>query len=258
MNTSQVYIIFCLAWRHFCNRYRNSYMGILWTVAYPLTTSLVLWFIFTQAFRVQPSKGDTPFIVWLLTGMTAWNLFADSMISITSCISSNSYMLKKQYFNMVFLPIIHALSVLFSHCIFFLITMGFCLYYGILPTFYWLQIFYYAAYMLLFCLGIGYFTATIAVFIPDMRDGMNIFIQVFFWATPVFWSFSMLPDKYTSILQLNPVAYIVQGYRNTMLNQDFFWHDPLTAIGYWLVAIVILLFSLRFFKKMKPHFADVL
>ena len=258
MISSQVRIIFGLAWRYFVNRYRNSYMGLLWTIAYPLTTALVLWFIFTHAFRVQPPKGDTPFIVWLLVGMAAWNFFADTLISVTGCISGNAYMLKKHSFNMSFLPVIYALSALFSHLIFLLITIGFCLFYGILPTLCWLQLFYYAAYLFLLCLGLGYFAATISVFVPDMLNLVNIFIQVFFWATPVFWSFSMLPDRYASILQLNPVAYVVQGYRNAMLNEGFLWTDPFKAVAFWLVAIIILLLALRFFKKMKPHFADVL
>lgn len=258
MLSSQARVVFDLAWRNFWNRYRNSYMGILWTVAYPLTTVFVLWFIFTQAFRVQPPKGDTPFIVWLLTGMAAWNLFADSMINITGCISGNAYMLKKHSFNIFLLPIIHALSVLFSNCIFFLITICFCIYYGISPSLYWIQIIYYISYLFIICLGFGYITATISVFIPDMLNMVNIFIQVFFWATPVFWSFSMLPEKYISILKLNPVAYVIEGYRNSMLNKVFFMRDPVTDLGFWSLAIIVLFLAIKFFKKMKPHFADVL
>lgn len=258
MISSRIRIIFGLAWQHFSSRHRSSYMGFLWTVVYPLTTASVLWFIFTQAFRVQPPKGDIPFIVWLLVGMAAWNLFADALISVTGCVSGNAYILKKHSFNMSFLPIIHALSALFSHCVFLLITVGFCLFYGISPSFGWLQLFYYAGYLFLLCLGIGYFTATVSVFVPDMLNVVNIFIQVFFWATPVFWSFSMLPEKYASIMRLNPVAYIVQGYRNALFNEGFFWNEPLKATVFWLAAIAVLLLSFRFFKKMKPHFADVL
>ncbi|CAK7071263.1 MAG: Teichoic acid translocation permease protein TagG [Desulfovibrio sp.] len=233
-------------------------MGLLWTIAYPFTTVLVLWFIFTQAFRVQPPKGDTPYIVWLLVGMAAWNFFADALVSVTGCINGNGYMLKKRSFNMYALPVIHALAALFSHCVFLMITMAFCFFYGILPSLSWFQLLYYAAYLFLLCLGLGYFAATIAVFIPDVLNAVNIFIQVFFWATPVFWSFSMLPPGYASILQANPVAFAVQGYRNAMLGEGSFGVEPAKAAIFWLVAGSILFLALKFFKKMKPHFADVL
>lgn len=231
---------------------------MLWTVAYPLTSALVLWFIFTQAFKVQPSKGNIPFIVWLLAGMAAWNFFADTLITVTGCISGNGYMLRKRSFNITLLPIIYTLSSFFSHCIFFSIVILFFIYYGVFPTWSWLQVFYYSAYIFAVAVGIGFFTSTLSVFIPDVQNLVNIFVQVFFWATPVFWSFSMLPERYASILALNPVAYMVEGYRSSLLGNEIFWDKPIYAILYWGFALTFLFLSYKFFQKMKHHLADIL
>ena len=251
-------LVFNLSWNNFINRYRNSYMGLLWTVAYPLTNAAVLWFIFTQAFKVQPPKGDVPFIVWLLAGMAAWNFFADALVCVTGCITGNAYILKKRSFNLVLFPIVHVLSSFFSHCIFLGIAMGICLLYGILPSMHWLQLIYYFTYIFVLCLGMGFFTAAVTVFVPDVQNLINIFVQVFFWATPVFWSLSMLPERYAFFLALNPAAYVVDGYRDALLSQDVFWHAPERALLCWAFALLLLLVSCKFFHKMKQHFADVL
>ena len=251
-------LIWKLAWHNFINRYRNSYMGFLWTVAYPLTSAGVLWFVFSQAFKVQPPKDGTPFIVWLLGGMVAWNFFADALVCMTGCIGGNAYMLKKRSFDIALLPLIYALSSFFSNCVFLGIVVAIHIGYGVLPSLYWLQLFYYAAYMLVLSLGIGILTSAIAVFVPDVQNMVNIFVQVFFWATPVFWSVSMLPPQYAFWGRLNPAAYMVEGYRAALLGQTVFWDDPGRAVLYWLFALTLLFFAIRCMRRMKPHFADIL
>jgi len=147
---------------------------------------------------------------------------------------------------------------LFSHLIFLAISLGFFLYHGVYPTFYWLQIFYYMFCLSLLCAGLGLITATVTVFIPDMQNVVNIFVQLFFWATPIFWSLSMLPEKYAAVLAVNPMAYIVQGYRDAFLSQGLIWQHGWDGLIFWTLTIALLLIGILLLRKMKPHFADVL
>jgi len=106
--------------------------------------------------------------------------------------------------------------------------------------------------------GLGLITASLSVFAPDVEHGVSVFLQLFFWVTPVFWSLSMIPSRLGAVLALNPVAYLVQGYRNALLGQGWFWQEPMELCIFWMMTATILLVGYTVFNRSKNHFADVL
>lgn len=247
-----------LAWSDFVNRYRRSYIGSLWSIIYPFTTVLVLWFVFSQAFKAQPNKGEHPFIIWLLAGMSVWHFFAEALTTATQAITGNAFMLKKRAFNLLLLPCIRVLTSLFSHGAFMILVIVMYAIYGVYPSVYWVQLPYYIACTMLLAVGLGLITSSVSVFIPDIDNAVAVFIQLFFWVTPVFWSISMLPPKLSAILALNPMAYLVQGYRDALLGQGWIWDHPMELGIFWGVTLFMLLVGYSLFNRLKPHFADVL
>jgi teichoic acid transport system permease protein len=89
---------------------------------------------------------------------------------------------------------------------------------------------------------------------------VNIFLQVGMWATPILWNISFLDGKpmLQNIIKLNPIFYVVNGYRNAMFAGTWFWQDIGGTLYFWIVTAVIFLFSTNIFKRLKVHFADVL
>ena len=132
------------------------------------------------------------------------------------------------------------------------------LYYGYSPTIYWLQIIYYLFCTVFLVLGISWLTSSVVVFFRDMGNIVSMVVQFGFWLTPIFWSFKIVPEKYHSIIQYNPVYYIVEGYRDSLIYNTWFWEKTALTLQFWVIALLFFFGGAVVFRKLRPHFADVL
>jgi lipopolysaccharide transport system permease protein/teichoic acid transport system permease protein len=98
----------------------------------------------------------------------------------------------------------------------------------------------------------------VVIFFKDIGQLVSIVIQFGFWLTPIFWSMKIVPEKYHSLIELNPMVYIIEGYRNSMIYHKWFWEDINMTIYFWSVAIIFVGLGIIIFNKLRPHFADVL
>lgn len=250
-------IIFELAKKDFKAKYLGSYLGVLWAFIQPLIYLFVLWFVFQVGFKIKP-VGDTPFILWLATGLVPWFFFSEALTNSTNAIIENSYLIKKVVFRSGTLPIIKILSSLFVHLFFILLLFIANLLYHYPLSIFYLQIFYYLFCAIMLLLGLSFITSALTVFIKDTAQVITILIQFGFWLTPVFWPINILPDKLQFLMKLNPVYYITEGYRNSLVYEIWFWEYPLWTLYFWMATIVIFILGLVIFDRLKPHFADVL
>ncbi len=246
-----------LAKNDFKSRYINNYLGILWAFVQPATMIAIFWFVFQVGFKSMPVD-NFPFILWLMAGMVPWFFFAESLQTATQSILSNSFLVKKVVFRVSLLPIIQIISALTIHIFFILVLFGMFLYYGYSPTIYWLQIPYYVFCTIILVLGITWMTSSIVVFFRDMGQIIAMVVQFGFWLTPVFWSMKILPEKYHSIIEYNPAYYIVEGYRDSLIYNTWFWEKSALSIQYWSIAMIFFFVGAIVFRKLRPHFADVL
>lgn len=250
-------LIFELAKNDLKNRYLGSYLGIVWAFVQPIVTILIFWFVFQVGFKSAPIK-NFPFILWLICGMIPWNFFSESVIGSTNSITDNGYLVKKVVFNVNTLPIVRILSSLFIHLFFIIIIFVLFLIYGYYPSIYNLQVFYYLFASIVLILGISWITSSLVIFFKDLGQIINILLQFGFWLTPIFWSFDIMPEKYHFIFKLNPMYYIVEGYRDTFINKVWFWHHYNLTINFWVITGTLLIVGVLIFKRLRPHFADVL
>jgi len=96
------------------------------------------------------------------------------------------------------------------------------------------------------------------LFFKDLGQLINIFLQIGIWATPIMWSYNIIPEKYQWIVKLNPMLYIVEGYRDSFINNIWFWEKQIQTIYFWLISLSLFFMGAIIFKRLKPHFADVL
>ena len=250
-------LIINLAKNDFKSRYLQNYLGILWAFIQPTTMILIFWFVFEVGFKSIPVD-NFPFILWLITGMIPWFFFSESLQSATQSILSNTFLVKKIVFRVALLPIIQIISALTVHIFFLIFAMGMFLYYGFTPTLYWIQIIYYLFASIVLILGLSWLSSSIIVFFRDLGQIITMLIQFGFWLTPIFWSMKILPDKYHTIIEANPIYYLVEGYRDSFIYQVWFWEKPGLTLHYWIITITIFIIGAIVFRKLRPHFADVL
>lgn len=241
----------------FRQRYLGSYLGILWAFIQPAITVLIFWFVFQVGFKSQPVN-NVPFILWLIAGMFPWFFFSDAVSNATNAVMENSYLVKKIVFKVSFLPIIKILSALIVHLFFILFMYVLFMVYGYGFELYWLQAFYYLGAMIVLILGISYITSSVVVFFRDMGQLVAMLLQFGFWMTPIFWTMNMIPERFHWLLKLNPLVYIIEGYRDSLINHVWFWEKPTMTFYFWVVSLLILGVGFSTFKRLKPHFADVL
>jgi teichoic acid transport system permease protein len=239
-------------------KYLGSFMGVLWAFIHPTIAILVYWVVFQVGFKTTPMDGNLPFILWLLSGIIPWFFFSESLSSATNSIIENNYLVKKIVFPVSLLPIVKVLSALFVHVFFIVVLFLMFKIYNYGFTVYNLQVIYYLLSTVCLTLSLSYITSTLVVFLKDVGQFVGVVIQLLFWLTPIFWNFDIVETKYQIFFKLNPVFYIVNGYRDAFINRIWFWEHPFMTIYFWFFVLLTSLIGMRIFKKMRSHFADVL
>jgi len=254
-------LIWELAKSDFKKRFVGSYFGVVWMFIQPVVTVLIYFMIFQLGFKSVPPIPGVPYVVWLVPGIVPWFFYNEAMNAGTNCLQEYHYLVKKVVFNVEILPVIKLMSCLIIHGIFvcIMIAMFFC--YARLPMATWIQIVYYSFALSVNILALTYFTSAINVFFKDMSQIVSILLQFGMWLTPIMWDPNMFPNRparLETILKINPIYYITTGYRDSMLSGNWFWQRPGLTVYYWCVTMLLLLIGLKVFRKMRPHFSDVL
>ena len=263
-----VKLVLRLAKNDFKAKFAGSYLGIVWTFLQPVVMILVYWFVFEKglpATGVTTKTGITvPFVLWLTAGMVPWFYFSEAFSSGTNTLLEYSYLVKKVVFNIDVLPFVKVISAGVVHVILILIMLVLYGAYGFLPDLYTLQVVYYSLCMVFLVLGAVYITCSIVVFFRDMTQLVNIFMQVWVWVTPIMWNLDGMVEAGSiapivgRIFKLNPFYYIVSGYRDALIYKTAFWEKWDLTLYFWIFAIAQFLIGQLIYRRLKPHFADVL
>ncbi len=255
-------LIWKLAKNDFKTRFAGSYLGIFWAFVQPVITIVLYWFVFAVALpqRAAAVRGgiEIPYILWLIAGIVPWFFFSEALGSGAGSLLEYNFLVKKVVFKISILPIIKIVSALFVHVFFvaFVLILYSC--YGLFPDVYTLQIVYYSFCMFIFVLGTSYVTCSIMVFFRDLGQIINIILQVGIWATPILWNIDTLNPKWHWIFKLNPMFYIVKGYRDSLIDKKWFFENPMLTLYFWALTIAVFIFGAYVFRRLKVHFADVL
>ena len=252
-------LVLSLAKNDFKTKYAGSYLGIVWAFIQPIVTILVYWFVFYVGLKAG-TVSDYPFVLYLVSGIVPWFFFQDALNGGTNALIEYNYLVKKVVFKISILPIVKIISALFVHVFFVAFALILCACYGYTPSLYTLQIIYYSVCTFLFVLGLVYATSAIVIFFRDLTQIISIFLQVGVWLTPIMWDINMLSSHpwLIKLFKLNPMYYVVTGYRDSMLGHIGIWNHVSWTIYFWVVTILLFGLGSVIFKRLKPHFADVL
>ena len=239
-------------------RFAGSYLGIFWAYIQPVITICLYWFVFQVGLR-SGNVSTHPFILFLVSGLVPWFYFSECWSGATNVLLEYSYLVKKVVFNVGVLPAMKVCSALFAHVFFVAIVMVMCLIYGYGFHLYMLQILYYICAVALLVLGLSYATSAFTVYFRDMSPIVGILLTIGIWLTPIMWNAeAAMSGVLLNIFKLNPMYYIVDGFRDSLLNKVWFWEKPVWSIYFWCVTILVYLLGVKLFNRLKVHFPDVL
>ena len=256
-------LIWKLAKNDFKKRYAGSYLGFLWALVQPVVTVVMYWIVFDVVFNTRSemvSSGvEVPYVLFLTTGLVPWFYFSEAITNGTNALLEYSYLVKKVVFNISILPIIKLIAATFIHRFFVGVLIVVSIVYGCYPTWYTLQVVYCSFCLFMLVLAMSYCTCAVVVFFRDLAQIINIGLQVGMWATPILWNIGMIGnDRMVTLVKLNPLVYIVNGYRNAIYGDEWFFEHFYSSTYFWIFTVTLFCVGSLIFKRLKVHFADVL
>lgn len=233
-------------------KYKGSFLGVLWSFVNPLLMTLVYAIVFPFVLK-NAQEHYTTFIV---IAVLPWTFFTTAISQGTNCILVNGGIIKKVYFPREILPLSIVVSCLINFLISCIIIFIFLIFSGIGFSFNILFLPLIILIQFILTLGVVLITSSIDVYVRDLEYIINFFISMLFYATPVLYSMSMFPPKIQNILKLNPMATIIESYRDILFYQQL---PNFLGLGLVFVfSIIVLIIGIKVFKKLEKGFAEEL
>ena len=253
------FLIWKLARYDFKTRYAGSYMGAVWAMVQPVVTVGMYYIVFDKIMgNTGRGPEDAPFVLFLTAGLVPWFYFTEALNNGTNAMLEYNYLVKKVVFKISILPIIKIIAATFIHIFFVAVLLVVAAMYGYYPSVYTIQLVYYSFCLFVFVLALCYTTCSIVVFFKDLTQIINIALQIGMWATPILWDIRAVSPQWAFFLKINPLVYIVNGYRSAIYEKEWFFQDFFSTMYFWIATVVLFGIGAAVFKRLKVHFADVL
>ena len=239
-------------------KYRNSLLGAAWNVLNPLAMIVVYTVVFSQLMRAKLPGIDSTFAysIYLCAGILTWGLFAEIVNRATTMFLENANLLKKLSFPRMCLPVAVVANSLLNFGIVFGLFTFFLVVSGNFPGWAYAAMLPLLVIQVCFAIGIGISLGVLNVFFRDIGQLLMIFIQFWFWLTPIVYPADILPAIVKPWLALNPMASLMAGYQNVLVFGN--WPDWQTLWPVSTLALLLCVLGLRLFRKHVGEMVDEL
>lgn len=250
--------LFRLAKYEMKNKQGGTALGFLWNFLNPALQVLVYWFIFSIGLKKGADVNGVPYVIWLVIGIVCWNFISPTMSSSEISIVSSSDILKRMKFPMSIIPA----KTVMSNFIIHVCTMGIVLVVvliseGNISSSIWILPYYMFANAF-FVLSYSLFAATINVLFRDFHNLSNTALRLLFYISPVMWR----PDKDNTIMnaiaKVNPFAYILNGYRDSILYEWSLSDSLQSGLIFWSISITLFILGCVLHMRLRNKFIDSL
>lgn len=237
----------------------NNYLGILWEFLNPMIQICVYWVVFGMGIRGGRHVGDVPFVFWMLSGITLWFFANPAIMDGTKSIYTRINFISKMSFPMSAIPSYVIMSKFYQHAI-IVLAVTVILHFGGFPlSVYYVQMPYYMFAAVTLFFAISLVTSTLATIVRDVTMIVQAIMRMLLYLTPLLWVGDDLPKFLQIIIKLNPLTYLVEGYRSAMLGQSWYLveHAHYT-LYFWGITLVLLMIGSALHLKFRNHFVDYL
>lgn len=251
-------LIFQLSIYDIKGKYSQHYLGVLWQFLNPFIQISIYWLIFGLGFRKGHPVDDVPYFLWLVVGLIPWFFITPSILQGSNSIYAKVNLVSKMKFPVSVLPTVSIVSNTFNFLV-MLILMGIILVVNkVNPGMYLIQLPYYLLCLYVFLFSVTLLFSTISVLVRDFQLMLQSMIRMIFYVTPILWVPGDLPNIIEQILKLNPVYYLIVGFRYTFLEKTWFFEDMAYTYYFWITSLLILFVGAVVHTKFKNKFVDYL
>jgi len=248
-------LFFFMAWKEFLIRYKQTVMGVAWSVVRPLLTMFVFTFIFGTVAKM-PSSG-VPYQILVYSGLLPWHFFSESFTHCSNSLVQNNNLISKIYFPRIIIPassiIVSLLDLIISFAVFTIIMI----YKGFTPSVNMVFLPLLIALTALFAYSVGIFFAALNVKYRDIKYVVPFIVQFGLYISPVGFSATAIPEKWSMLYSLNPMVGIINSFRWAIIGHDYrIDFIPLTVS--MIVTLLLLGMAIWYFRRTERTFADVI
>src|SRR5690625_1224461 len=258
------YLIRRLSLYEMKNKNRSNYLGMAWEIINPSIQILIYWFVFGTLRDREPVEvngTEIPFFIWLLTAFFLWIFSFQSMIKGSKSIYSRLRMLSKMNFSFSVIPNFVIFSKLYVHLFMLAITIIILQFSGFYISIHYIQLIYFLFSAVALLFAISLITSTISTIIRDFHMFLNSTLRMLLYLSGVLWPITILSDFpiIMKIMQLNPLYYLIEGYRAALLGKEWYivTHWEL-GLYFWGLVLVLMIIGSKLHVKFRNHLIDYL
>jgi lipopolysaccharide transport system permease protein len=248
-------LFYFLAWRDILVRYKQTAIGLAWSIIRPLLTMVVFTFVFGRLAKL-PSNG-IPYPILVFSAMLPWQFFSTSFTEVSNSLIGNTNMLTKIYFPRVIIPVSTVIVNFVDFLISFVILCGLMIGFHFVPS--WTIVFLplFLLLVLIISMGAGFYIAAVNVKYRDFRYIVPFIVQLGLYISPVGFSSNVVPEKWRLLYSLNPMVGVIDGFRWSIIGNSAELYLPglLLSIG---VSLLLFILGIWYFRKVERNFADII
>jgi lipopolysaccharide transport system permease protein len=244
-----------LAWRDLKVRYKQAVLGIAWVIIQPLVQTVLLTFVFGRLAKM-PSGGEVPYSLMVMAGLLPWQFFASAFNGAGGSLVSNANLISKVYFPRLIIPLAALAVALADMGVLLALVVPYAWWNGVTPSLHLLCLPFFMVGTLVIALGAGLWITALTVKYRDFRFVTPFILQIGIFVTPVGYRTDLLPN-WKTLLAFNPLTGVVEGFRWCLLAGRTEL-DARALLVSGMVALLLLLSGIWYFRKTERQFADII
>jgi len=235
---------------------RGTDLGWLWSILKPMLYLVMFYAAINMGFKSSKDIDGIHcvYFVWLATGMMAWRYIQALLSSGASCLTKQSVLIKNTDLPLSIYPLMPVLSEFYIHVVMMTIVIGMALFSGSRPTIHWIQLPFFMLVSMGFVYVWSFIWGMLHVISKDFINIIRAIMPAFFWLSGIFFNSR---TRHSVIFTYNPITFIVEGYRDALCYNDWFWHRMTQVKGFMVVMAILLLIMLLMYRRLKDRIVEL-
>ncbi|MBK5211587.1 MAG: ABC transporter permease [Coriobacteriia bacterium] len=258
INIRERKITFSLAEMKLKSEYSGSLLGAVWAIVKPITYIGVFWFAIQVGLRGTGQVAGVPRILWMAPGNFVWFFLSETLLGCGKSLITNRHLVTKMVFPKETIPVFEVLSEFIVHFALVIITLVLFVFSSTGLSIYLIQLPYYMFCAFVFGCVVATLISALSAISRDVTYLMRSVNQGLFWLSPILWPLSNVTGIVHSIIMLNPITYLTEGYRNAFVYKIWFFSEWQYMLYFWGFLLILALFTAHIWTRLKDDFADVL
>ncbi|ERG67867.1 MULTISPECIES: ABC transporter permease [Exiguobacterium] len=250
---SSKYLIMRLATYETKSNYSMQYLGFLWEFVTPLLQIAVYWFVFGFGIRSGRPIDGVPFLPWLVAGIVVWFFIAAAITSTARSVYSKIGLVSKMSFPISTIPAYVLLSLFYRHAILVAVSYVLMWAFGYPMGLHSLWFIYLAISALALLYSLALITSALTTIVRDLQNLLQSLMRMLMYLTPIFW---VPTGRLAEVLQINPLYYLIEGYRSMFLGTDWLANNWAYGLYYWAIVLVLFFVGSMIHMRFRRYFID--